>query len=232
MITVSCWSWGGLFGVEYVNRLRSALERHLHLDHQLVCITDDSRGIDPRVRVVPMPAIYSETPRCRRRMLQFHRDFWPASYRILAIDLDVVIVNDITPLVDRPEPIVLWKVGHAGVYSGSFLLYDAGTLHGAWERFAADPDGYPKSIQPRGVASDQAMINHYLATSGTRIAELTEADGLVSYYGAGYEQIAHLGVGPNRTQLPAGARIVVLGSADKAVMDEGRYGWVREHWKD
>ncbi len=236
MITVSCWLWGNLFGPEYVNRLRAGLERHLHVNHHLVCITDNWQGmderIDDRVMLFHMPTTYAHTPRCRRRMEQFRNGFWGNMRRILSIDLDVVLVDDITPLVDRPEPIVGWKVGHAGVYSGSFLLYDAGALHGAYEPFAADPEGYPRSIQPRGVASDQAMINHYLKTTGTPVAELTEADGLVSYYGDGYERLEHLGVGPNHRELPAGARIVVLGSADKAVMDEGRYDWVREHWRD
>lgn len=235
MITVSCWLWGGLFGPEYVNRLRAGLERHLHVEHELVCITDHLACVsafDRRVVLMGMSARYDRTPRCRRRMEQFSKDFWGDRRRILSIDLDVVVVDDITPLVDRPEPVVGWKVGHAGVYSGSFLLYDAGALHGAWERFAADPEGYPRSIQPRGVASDQAMLNHYIKTTGTPVAELTEADGLVSYYGDGYERLEHLGVGPNRRELPAGARIVVLGSADKAVMDEMRYDWVREHWRD
>jgi hypothetical protein len=74
--------------------------------------------------------------------------------------------------------------------------------------------------------SDQAMLNHWLR-SQPPIAEWTERDGFVTFYGAGYERHVHLGVGPSRPALPAGARIVVLGSDDLAVLDQpARYPWV------
>lgn len=229
MLAVACWKWGTTFGPEYVNRLRAALEKHLHIPHELVCITDDATGIDSRVRAVAMPTTFADTPRCRRRMQIFSRDFArQIGERILTIDLDVVIVDDITPLVNRPEPVVCWRVGYAGVYSGSFHLMNSGELDGLWKLYEANPEGFPEIVQDRGCPSDQAMLNWFLW--GWTIPRWTEADGLVTYFGDGYKHLEHHGVGPNRTRLPKGARIVVLGSADKAVMDEGRFPWVREHW--
>lgn len=232
MLSVVCWKWGPLFGPEYVNRLRVGLERHLRLDHRLFCVTDDSRGIDPRVTIVPLPERHRDSPRCRRRMRIFDRVFCQMFFgpRILSLDLDVVLVDDITPIIDRSEPIVGWKVQHAGVYSGSFLLMDAGVLDPLWRQFDQDPEGLPKRAQPRGVGSDQAMFNWYLERRGMQIATWRERDGFVTYFGEGYEKFEHLGVGPRLTILPKGARIVVLGSGDKAVMDRGAYPWVRQHW--
>lgn len=233
MVTVLCWSWGGKFEAVYVNRLRAMLARHLHLDHELVCVTDDPVGIDGDTRIVPLPETFRDTPRCRRRMQQYSRAFTEQldARRVLSIDLDVVLVNDITPIIDRHEPLVCWRVGHARAYSGSFVLLDAGYLDDLWELFASDPEGFPRLVQPRGVPSDQAMLNWYLKGQPP-IPFWTECDGFVTYYGKGYEKLEHLGVGPHRRVLPKGARIVVLGSADKAVMDEGHYPWVREHWTD
>lgn len=228
-LEVRTWKWGNLFSATHVNVLRAALERHLDLPHELVCITDDAVGIDGRVRIVPMPQAFDHTPRCRRRMQGFDRDFLGGG-RVLYIDLDVVILRNITSIVNRPEPIVCWRVGHAGVFSGSFLLADHGALHGAWERFRNDPDGYPRRLQPRGVASDQAMLNDWLKSWHPHTPFWTEADGFVTFYGRGYEKLEHLGVGPNRRQLPPGARIVVLGSADLAVLGDPSYPWVAEHW--
>ncbi len=229
-LTVCCWKWGRRFSALHVNVLRAALERHLQIPFVLICITDDRAGLDPRIVVVPMPTTFASTPRCRRRMQQFDRDFSRSlGDRLLYIDLDVVIVRDLTDILSRLEPIVGWKVGHAGVYSGSFLLADAGALHGAWAQYAADPDGYPVRVQPRGVPSDQAMLNHYIATQPP-IGTWTEADGFVTYYGAGYERLEHLGVGPTHRELPEEARIVVLGSADLEVLQDDTYPWVREHW--
>ncbi len=229
-LSVLCWKWGSLFGPHYVNRLKLALRQHLAIDHQLFCVTDDPAGIDDDICVVQMPSEYADTPRCRRRMKQYDRAFARLiGKRILSIDLDMVITGDITPLVDRPEPIVCWKVGYAGVFSGSFVLYDYDALHGLYDAFAADPEGYPLVAWPRGVGSDQAMLNHWLSTQPP-IPFWTEADGIITYFGEGYERFAHLGVGPTNPTLPPHARIVVLGSADKAAMDEGQFPWVRQHW--
>lgn len=229
-LSVVAWRWGGLFGPEYVRRLRRGLRKHLHLDHELVLVTDDPNGIDDDVRIVPMPERWKNTPRCRRRMQQYDRVFARAiGKRILSIDLDVVITTDITPLVDRPEPIVCWKVGYAKVFSGSFVLYDFDALHGAYEAYANDPVGFPTRAWPKGVGSDQAMLNFWLK-SQPPVAFWTEKDGIITYFGEGYERQAHLGVGPSQPQLPPDTRLVVLGSSDKLAMDEGRFDWIREHW--
>lgn len=235
MLSVVTWKWNrpdgsALFEAHYVNRLRLALQRHLHLPHRMFCFTDDPTGMDSDIQTFPIEE-FQDTPRCRRRMKQFDRAMRGlVGPRMLSLDLDIVLVGDITSIVNRPEPIVCWKVAHAGVFSGSFVLMDTGLLHPLYELFKADPVGYPARVQPRGVPSDQAMLNHFLR--GRPIPHWTERDGFVTYYGAGYERLEHLGVGPRHQQLPVGARIVVLGSADKAVMDEGQYPWVREHWSE
>lgn len=238
-LSVLCWKWNQAdgtpkFGPEYVNRLRAGLARHLHLDHNLTCVTDDPRGLDGDIRTLPITE-FQNTPRCRRRMAQFSRAFASkVGERILSIDLDVVLVDDITPIVNRPEPLVCWKVAHAQVFSGSFILMNAGVLDGLYRQYAADPEGFPRRVQPRGVPSDQAMLNYYLGNDTypeySTVPYWTEADGFVTYFGEGYEAFEAMGVGPRYRNLPDGVRIVVLGSADKAVMDEGRYEWVRRHW--
>lgn len=228
MLTVVCWKWGAVFDAAHVRALKAGLEKHLHLAHELVCITDNPEGLDG-IRVVPMPTTFADTPRCRRRMQHFDRQFArDLGARLLCIDLDVVIVDDITPLVDRPEPVVCWKVKHAGVFSGSFLLMDAGALHPLWQLFAAQPDRFPARVQASGTPSDQAMLNWYLR--GKRIPFWTERDGFVTYFGEGYEHKEHFGVGPTRRELPGGARIVVLGSADLRVLEDQSYSWVRDHY--
>lgn len=233
MLTVLTWKWGNKFAPHFVNRLRAMLERHLHIPHELALVTDNAFGIDHRVRIVPLPERYRDTPRCRRRMQQFSTDFTDftvGAERILSIDLDVVITDDITPIVDRDEPLVLWRVGYAGVYSGSFVMYDSGALNDLWLRFAADPVGYPKQAWPTGIGSDQAMLNYWLGR--TPVPHWTERDGFVTYFGRGYERLAHRGVGPSQPNLPPGARIVVFGSDDIPAMESGAFPWVTKHWRE
>lgn len=232
MISVICWRWGPLFSPLYVERLRNMLQRHLRVDWRLYCFTDDPASLPRDVIPMPIPRELSALPRCRRRMWQYNAAVDATlGRRLLSIDLDVVITADITPLVARTEPIVMWRVGYAGVLSGSFVLWDAGALDGAWRAFAADREGFPKRAQPAGTGSDQAMLNLWLRESRAPVAELMERDGFVTWFGEGYEHAEHHGMGPGRAALREGARIVVLGSADKAVMDEGRYDWVRASWR-
>lgn len=237
MLTVLCWKWKradgpDLFGPEYVNRLRSMLARHVHVAHRIVCVTDDAWGIDPAIQCEPIREFVA-TPRCRRRMKQYDGDFASRlGERILSIDLDVVILDDITAIVQRSEPVVCWRVGYAGVYSGSFVLYDARVLDRLYRTFASDPEGFPRTVQPRGVPSDQAMLNFWLARHYRGpLGVWTEADGFVTWFGKGYERQERFGMGPGNPVPPAGARIVVLGSADKAVLDEQRFDFVCEHWR-
>lgn len=234
MLSVVTFKWQPAEGVSpfsalHVNVLRAALADKLKADHRMFCVTDDPAGIDGDITVVPLPERFAGTPRCRRRMHQYDREF-AAQFgpRILSLDLDVVLVGDITPIVTRSEPVVLWKIDYAQAFSGSFVLMNAGALHGLWQRFSNDPEGYPVEAWPRGIGSDQAMLNHYL--KGRPPALWTAKDGFVTFFGAGYERLEHWGVGPTRRALPAGARIVVLGSADLDALTDERYVWARDHW--
>lgn len=229
-LTVCAWKWGRTFGPEYVNRLRAALERHLHLPHELVCITDDPTGIDRRVRIVTMPTAHAHTIRCRRRMWHFARERREdLGSRLLCVDLDLVLVDDITPVVDRPEPIVCWRVGYANVYTGAWVLFDAGALDGAWDAFRRDPEGFPASTGQRN-ASETAMLTHWIRSRRVPVAEWTERDGLIMWFGDGYEHLEHHGLSPRQPTPPPGTRLVMFGGADKAVLDTAAYPWIASHW--
>ena len=85
---VLCMKWGTKYGADYVNRLYGMVKRHLTLDFTMVCLTDDSRGIDQAVRCYPLPALNLppnlperggiNLPRSRQRCMtcQVRRCFW------------------------------------------------------------------------------------------------------------------------------------------------------------
>lgn len=237
MLTVCSWKWGDKFSPTYVHRMRAMVARRLDVPHEFVCITDDPTGLEG-IRVVPMPTRFADTPRCRRRMWQFSREFGETvgGSRLFLLDLDLVFVKNITPLVERTEPVVCAWIDYAGVYSGSMLLMNPGALHGLWEAYERDPEGYPVKAWPRGIGSDQAMLNYYLRQDPDAhdkpapIGQWTRRDGIVTYFGEGYERFEHLGVGPNRPVLPPKSRVVVLGSDDKHVLEQNAFPWVTEHW--
>ena len=227
MLTVVTWKWGRApFTAEHANKMRSMLARNLGIPHCILCFTDDTRGIDSRVECLPLPTEFAGSFRCRRRMWHYRHDladlFGP---RFLSVDLDNILTGVITPLVERTEPLVMFRVGYANVLSGSFVLCDTGYLHGAYAAYAAEPLDYPARISKN--ASDQAMLNHYLR--GRQVAQWKERDGFCVFFGDGYEALEHHGVGPNRPTLPKGTRVLVLGSADLWALKDPRFEW-RRHW--
>lgn len=236
MLSVLTWKWGNLFGPEYVNRLRGALERHLRVEHEVVLVTDDPRGVDPRVRVVPLSPRHAKTPRCRRRMEGYGKDFARAHglRRVLSVDLDVVVTGDITHLVRREDPLVVAPAGYVPVFCGALILHDAGYLDGAWKAFDAEPEAFPKIADPNArVPSDQAMLNYWVKSRNVRHARWSTRDGVVLYFGDGprYAQHRHLGVGLSGP-LPKRSRIVLFGSADKGDLDAARVEWARPYWNE
>ena len=46
---IICMKWGTKYGPEYVNRLYAMVRRHLTGDFNMVCLTDDAKGIRSEV---------------------------------------------------------------------------------------------------------------------------------------------------------------------------------------
>lgn len=220
MLPVTCWLWGSRFGPEHVNVLRSMLARHLHIDHELHCFTNEPAGLDGDI-VVHAITEFLDTPRCRRRMAQYGGHMRHIiGPRFLALDLDVILTDDVTPLFDNDTDVLkLWKIGYAGVYAGAVQLITPGVLDPLYRIYRLNPEELPRLASPTGVGSDQAMLNHYLAELPWEPSSWTDADGIVAFFGDGYEKHAHLGVGPSSERLPEGCRMVVMGSEDLKYLD-------------
>src|SRR6185369_10690146 len=68
MLSVVCWKWKpsngyrSAFGPETVNVLRAMVRRHYQKPHRFICVTDDSRGIDPGIEIIPLWDDYAAVP--------------------------------------------------------------------------------------------------------------------------------------------------------------------------
>ena len=116
-ISFVCWKWkpfidgkkGISFTSQHVNILFAMLRRHMRDPFELVCITDNADDIHPKIRIVPLWNDLKETPGCFRRLKIFSPEMKQIiGPRIVSIDLDCVIVNDITSLFQRDEDFVIW----------------------------------------------------------------------------------------------------------------------------
>lgn len=206
------------------------VRRNLHVPHEIVCVTDDVVGIDDSIRIVPLwqdhggianPS-FRVGPSCYRRLRAFAAD--AAEFlgeRILSIDLDTVIVGDITPLVDRDEDFVIWgDTARNTAYNGGLWLLKAGTRTKVWETF--DPVQSPRMTRAaRILGSDQAWISYIL---GPKEKKFTRADGVYSFR----NDLQQRGI----KALPDNARVVMFHGRHDPWQSEvqATYPWVRKHW--
>jgi len=145
---VLCLKHGTKYSFDYVNKLYEMVKRNCTLDFEMVCLTDDPKGIDPRVKILPLPNFLTGWW-CKPYI--YSNDL-PLKGTILYIDLDVVIAGNIDKLFTyqpdhwctvrdftramRPK----WKK-----YNSSVVKFKTGQLHHVWENFQKDY----KSIQRR-----------------------------------------------------------------------------------
>lgn len=173
MITIVFWKWKGERAAEYtserVNVAARAVAANLRLAHRFVCITDDPAGLAPHIAAVPLPPLPGAPSRNGFRTWVKLRIFDPdfareLGRRLLMLDIDMAVTGDLTPLLDRPEPIVCWHTGpvERGLYyQGGIVLMDAGARPEVWESF--DPATSPAILDAAGYAGDdQAWMSYCL----------------------------------------------------------------------
>jgi hypothetical protein len=211
MFSVVCWKWQPVegyrsnFSAKHVNTLRSMVARHYNHQHQFFCITDDPKGIDPRVKIIPLWDDHSKivnphgamNPSCYRRLKAFSMDMRDlVGPRFVSLDLDVVITGDLSPLWNRTEDFVIWGDQiKTTPYNGSMWMMDAGARRQVWEKF--DPAESPRKTFKAGLlGSDQAWMSYCLGPSERT---WTRKDGVYSY---------RLDLKRNKYQLPQNARMV------------------------
>jgi len=234
-LTVITWKWRApwkyrsTFTGQHVNILRNMVARHYRKPHEFVCVTDDPTGIDSGIRVVPLWKDHADlisphgpsNPSCYRRLRMFARDaaqwFGP---RFVSLDLDTVLVEDVSPIFDRREPIVLWGDTSPGTpYNGGLILMDAGARPKVWETF--DPVRSPLiGRQQRYIGSDQAWIAVCL---GPNEAKFSKRDGVYSYRNH---------VANNGGVLSPDARLVSFhGAHDPWGPEPQKLAWVRQAYR-
>jgi hypothetical protein len=232
--SVVCWKWQGrpgyrsVFTAKTVNVLRKMVTRHFPHPHRFICVTDDAEGLDPQVEVVkgwndfasvPNPH-GNHNPSCYRRLRMFSKDAEATlGKRFVSIDLDCVIVNDVSPLWLREEDFVIWgDTNPRTLYNGSMMLMTAGARPQVWDKF--DPIAGPAASKASGnFGSDQGWISHIL---GPGEAKWSKDDGVYSFR----NELMRAG-----SRLPANARVVMFhGLFDPWAPGPQQIPWVRRNW--
>lgn len=211
------------YSPKHIIRLRNGLKRHLHIPHRLVCVTDQPHLMPKGVEAIPLWDKCRDLGGCFNRLYTFS----PAMRKLLGerfacIDLDCVIVGDVTPIFSRREDFIINRYCPTAFdkrpipqfYNGGLFMMNAGARRHVWDTF--DPLVSPALIHnnPCVVGTDQAWIRMVL---GEGEATWGPEHGI-------YEA-RNIGDHP----LPSNARIVMFaGKRDPSIANQP---WVREHWK-
>lgn len=92
---VLCLKHGNKYSAEYVNVLKKMTQRNLTVAHEFVCFTEDPKGIDPDIRILPLPAVALKGWWYKTMLFNPHL---PIQGTMLFIDLDVIIFKNIDRL--------------------------------------------------------------------------------------------------------------------------------------
>lgn len=175
------------YTAEDVNIWAAMVRRNLSMSHKLACVTDIPEGISSDVEIIPLPKrpqIESSSwplsrgfPQCWMRLDMWSRDAAKRyGERFVCMDLDCVVTNQLDPLLDREEDIVLYRgTGGQRPYNGSMMLIKAGSRPQVYERLnQREVDKATRAYY----GSDQAFISYVL---GPGEATWSDADGVYKF---------------------------------------------------
>jgi hypothetical protein len=226
MLTVACVRTGQKYSTEYVYRLRGAVKRHLKRPHRFVCLTDNPRDL-PDVETIPVKdGLHGWWGK-----MQLFEPTWRLEQKVLYLDLDSVIVREISPLADiesdfatcanftvihqqriciegGPRP--SWPCKY-----GSMCMVIGPKMNGhIWDKFNEDADGYRLRA---GILGDQKIIEE-IEPDADLLQPLLR-DGFF----LGYRDLQKYPFGP-----PKGAAVIVFAGKNKPHNTECE--WARRAW--
>lgn len=222
-LTVLSFIWGTRYDIAYVNRLGQGLRRHMDVPYRFVVVTDRARQFGPTVDYQePLPNPELAGRGCFCRLVTFSTD-WQRKLgltigdRVLVLDLDLVIVGNLRPLLERDQPFVILQgvnsPTHPTPYNGSVWLTTAGYRPDVWDDFSVEA---AEKLPKAEFADDQQWMFHKLPNAGA----YTEKDGVWAFRKGAWEA---------DTGLPANARIVAFpGRRDPSQFVN--LPWLRRHW--
>lgn len=145
MINVLCVKHGSKYDARYVNILHNMVSRHLNREHRFVCFTEDRRELRKDIEIKELP-LSNKISGWWWKTYLFKKDHFPEKDINIFFDLDMVIVSDISKLVDyMPEKFVgLQDLGRAfrpnpKKLGSAVMKWPAGEYSKIWDLVESDP---------------------------------------------------------------------------------------------
>lgn len=159
--------WGTKYGPEYVNRLYAMVARHLRGPFRFVCLTDRSEGIRAEVQCLPIPELKLPAGIPERgwtKLTTFEADLHGLKGTALFLDLDVVIVDDITPFFEVPGEFLIihdWKRPWRITGNSSVYRFELGAHADVLAKFRREAEAIRKQVR-----NEQAYLSDEMHRQG------------------------------------------------------------------
>jgi len=150
---VICIKWGAAFGPGDVNMLFRACHEHSPSPLRFICLTDNAEGLADGIETWPIPDIGLSPeewsrPGVWRKLSLFSPDLITLG-RVLFLDLDMMIVGDLSPFFEPIQGVVFQNMGDSwrpepqsgARETGSCVFsYDPGSEQKVLHAFLADKE--------------------------------------------------------------------------------------------
>ena len=238
---ILCMKWGQKYGPDYVNRLYAMVRRHLRAEFRFVCLTDQVEGIRAEVLCLPIPELTlpnGEPERGWKKLTTFSPELGAIhglKGTALFLDLDVVIVDDITPFFEVPGEFLIihdWKRPWRVTGNSSVYRFQLGAHDDVLTQFRAN----------------QAQVKQDFRNEQAYLSDLLHQQGKLSYWDPSWCASFKYHCIPfwpssywREPFVPAGCRIVIFhGVVNPPDALAGRNNgnwrharpahWIAEHW--
>jgi len=216
------------YGFEHVLRHYNMVKRNLHIPFNYVLITDKKEPELPEdICQIDLWNTHRQLGGCYHRLFTFAPEFEEyVGERFIQMDLDMIITGDITPLLDREEDFVYYRMkgpdGTGWRMNNGMYMMNTGARSFVWETFNEHPR---KAMSKRvGNGTDQGITNSLLDLENE--AHWTQGDRIYDM------RQDFLEVG--KMDLPEDCRIVMWPGPRDAIKNPEwaeQYPWITEHYK-
>jgi len=142
MTIIACVRTGERYGMEYVTKLRNMVSRCFPQKHRMVCLTDQPDRCSD-VDFVDVTAL--DLKGWWAKMALFAPE-WRGQEKVIYLDLDTVLINEITPLAGVPGEFSICenftrlhgRTSYPCKYNSSVMVIGGGKCSFVWDRFDRD----------------------------------------------------------------------------------------------
>jgi len=182
MLNIACFRWiprGKLripsqkkivYGERHINNLYYMCREHINIPFKFNAIVDDIKlNLDSNIIKIPLWDHFAELGGCYTRLFTYSNDIKDIiGDRVLYLDLDILILKNITNIVSKEEEFVYYK-RKDNLFNCSMYMMNSGSRSYIWEEFNKDPDlailnakEWTKQNNIMKGCSDQAWVNYRL----------------------------------------------------------------------